>query len=181
MSKILVLNGAPRKDGNTADLIRAFIEGALENHNEVKEVYLSDKNIHQCMGCTACMKNGGNCVQQDDMSIVYEGFEWAEVIVFASPVYFASITGILKMTNDRLFALWNKYLGTEKLKKKSVLLLTSAAPMVNQPIGWYSQFEKYNGWENLGIVCGKGAGMGVGKAKDPIGLEKAKELGKSIS
>ncbi len=179
MATILILNGAPRKDGNTADLIRAFAEGALESHNEVKEIYLADKTIHECMGCTTCMRNGGRCVQQDDMVAVYEGFAWADVIVFASPVYFASITGILKMVNDRLFAVWSHYSG-KRGAKKSVLLLTSAAPMVDQPIGWYSQFEKYSGWKNLGIVCGRGAGMGVGKATDPAGAAKARELGKSI-
>lgn len=73
MSKILILNAAPRKNGNTADLICAFTEGALENQNEVRDIYLADKAIHTCMGCTACTRNGGNCVQKDDMYLVYDG------------------------------------------------------------------------------------------------------------
>ncbi|MDO4648792.1 MAG: flavodoxin family protein [Eubacteriales bacterium] len=135
MSNILILNSAARKNGNTADLIHAFTEGAAENGNEVKEIYLADKTIRTCLGCVACTKNGGSCVQKDDMNLVYEGIEWADVIVFASPIYFNSITGLLKMVNDRMFAYWNKHFlsGGEPPKKKTALILSSVSIVLFLP------------------------------------------------
>ncbi len=182
MSNILILNSAARKNGNTADLIRAFTEGAMENNNDVKEIYLADKNIHTCLGCTSCTKNGGNCIQKDDMTQVYSGMEWADVIVFASPLYFNSITGLLKMVNDRMFAYWNKHFlsGKESPKKKTALILSSAAQSPTQALGWYSFFELYGKWENLGVINGAGAGLGIGKAEDTAGITQSRELGKSI-
>ncbi len=182
MSNILILNSAARKNGNTADLIRAFTKGATENGNEVREIYLADKNIHTCLGCTACTRNGGNCVQKDDMSLVYDGMEWADVIVFASPLYFNSITGLLKMVNDRMFSYWNKHFlsGRETPNKKTVLILSSAAQAPTQALGWYSFFEKYANWENLGVINGAGNGLGIGKADDKVGVSQARELGASI-
>ncbi len=182
MSNILILNSAARKKGNTADLIHSFTEGAKENGNEIREIYLADKNIHTCLGCTACTKNGGNCVQKDDMSLVYDGMEWADVIVFASPIYFNSITGLLKMVNDRMFSYWNKHFlsGSETPKKKTALILTSAGHSLDQALGWYSFFEQYGHWENLGVIGGSGNGLGIGKAEDPTGMKEARELGTSI-
>ncbi len=182
MSNIFILNSAARKNGNTADLIKAFTEGAAENGNEVREIYLANKNIHTCLGCVACTKNGGNCVQKDDMSLVYEGMEWADVIVFASPIYFNSITGLLKMVNDRMFSYWNKHFlsGSVTPKKKTALILSSAAQAPSQALGWYRFFEQYGHWENLGVVNGAGSGLGIGKTDDPDGMEKARALGISI-
>lgn len=182
MSNILILNSAARKKGNTADLIHAFTEGATENGNEVREIYLANKNIHTCLGCVACTKNGGNCVQKDDMSLVYDGMEWADVIVFASPLYFNSITGLLKMVNDRMFSYWNKHYlsGGPAPAKKTALILSSAAQAPAQALGWYSFFEQYGKWENLGVINGAGSGLGIGKVEDPTGLAQARELGKSI-
>ncbi|MDO4622431.1 MAG: flavodoxin family protein [Eubacteriales bacterium] len=182
MSNILILNSAARKNGNTADLIHAFTEAATKNGNIVREIYLADKNIHTCLGCTACTRNGGNCVQKDDMSIIYDGMEWADVIVFASPIYFNSITGLLKMVNDRMFSYWNKHFlsGRETPKKKTALILTSAGHSLEQALGWYSFFELYGKWENLGVINGSGSGLGIGKADDKMGIAQARELGASI-
>ena len=51
MAKILILNGSPRKNGATASLMNALIEGAKENGNEIKEDYITSMNIKDCIGC----------------------------------------------------------------------------------------------------------------------------------
>ena len=167
MSKILILNGSPRKNGKTASLVNAFIEGAEAAGNEVKNLYLTGKNLSGCLGCEACKKNGGYCVQKDDMEKVNDDFLWAEVIVFASPVYWGTISAQLKIAVDRLFALFNRY-PSDDLKKKCVLIMTAGAPMYEQSQAFYDIFMQYLGWENLGEI------LGAGKE------EEAKALGSGI-
>ena len=167
MSKILILNGSPRKNGKTASLVNAFTEGAKSAGNEVKDFYLPGMNISGCMGCEACKKNDGHCVQKDDMEEVNDAFLWADVIVFASPVYWGNISGQLKIAIDRLFALFNRY-HSDELKKKCVLIMTAAAPMYELSQGFYGIFMQYLGWENLGEI------LGAGKE------EEAKALGLSM-
>ena len=67
MKKILILNGSPRKNGSTASLVKAFTDGANNAGNEVRDFYLSDMKINGCLACEACSRNGGHCVQKDEM------------------------------------------------------------------------------------------------------------------
>lgn len=68
MSKqVLVLVGSPRKHGNTDRLADKFIRGAQEADHRVEKVYLKERKINKCLGCGACQRNGGACVQKDDM------------------------------------------------------------------------------------------------------------------
>ena len=90
VKKIIILNGAARKSGNTAKLIKAFTDGANAAGNTVREFYLVDMNIHGCTGCERC-GNTKRCVQLDDMQEIYEAFEQADAVVFASPVYLWTI------------------------------------------------------------------------------------------
>lgn len=100
MKSIIILNGAGKKNGNTAAMIRAFSDAAKANGNEIKEFYLQTMNIHGCLDCGGChRKEKGSlepCVQKDDMYQIYPAFREADVIVFASPVYWWDVTGTLK-------------------------------------------------------------------------------------
>ena len=102
MKKIMILNGSPRKNGKTASLVKAFTEGAESVGNEVEEFYIDGMNIASCKACEACSRNGGHCPQKDDMEKVNEAYIWADVIVFASPMYWGTISGQLKTAVDRL-------------------------------------------------------------------------------
>ena len=87
--KIVILNGSPRKNGNTANLIKAFTEGAQSAGHSVTEFFLDGMTIHGCKGCF-----GGNsnkvcpCVQKDDMARIYPAVKECDVIVLASPLYY---------------------------------------------------------------------------------------------
>ena len=86
--KIVVLNGSPRVNGNTAAMTKAFAEGAAEAGHEVEIVPVAKLKIAGCLGCEYChTKGGGKCVQKDDMRKLYPLLEEAEMIVFASPIY----------------------------------------------------------------------------------------------
>lgn len=99
MAKICILNGAGKKNGNTAAMIKVFADAAAANGNEIKEFYLQTMNIHSCLDCGGCRrkeKNSENpCVQKDDMAEIYAAFKNVDVLVFASPVYWWDITGII--------------------------------------------------------------------------------------
>ena len=94
-------------------------------------------------------------------------FMTADVVVFASPLYFWTISGTLKTATDRLYAELRN-LGYSKFPRKSVLLMTAGGSDYNQAVRWYETFERNLGWTNLGEV------LGTGKTKE------AEMLGASI-
>ena len=103
--KIIILNGSPRKTGNTSSLTAAVAEGAKAAGNEVTEFHLASMNIRGCLGCWCGGKDKAcPCVQQDDMQQIYPVYQAADVVVLASPLYYWFISGWLKNTFDRLFA-----------------------------------------------------------------------------
>lgn len=157
MKKILILNGAGRNNGSTSALIKSFSDGAHSAGHEVREFFLHRMNIHGCINCQGCARANADsvnpCVQKDDMAQIFEAFLWCDVVVFASPIYWFSITGQLKTAVDRLYAMYRRH-GVDKLKKSTVMLLTAGAPVFDQPLSWYAYFEKMMGWPNLGTVLG---------------------------
>ena len=159
MSKIMILNGAARKNGNTAALVKAFKEGALKAGNEVLEFYLQDMSIHGCLGCNGCSEASQGtlnpCVQKDDMAEINECFVSSDIVVFASPLYFWTITGTLKIVSDRLYAQL-KSLGYGGFPRKSVLLMTAGSSDYSQATRWHETYERNLGWTNLGEVLGAG-------------------------
>ena len=103
--KIIILNGSPRKKGNTAALTAEFTKGAKEAGNEVTEFFLGEMNIHGCIGCFGGGKNPESpCVQKDDMDKIYPVYKEADIVVLATPLYYWTISGQLKAAFDRLFA-----------------------------------------------------------------------------
>ena len=154
----MILNGAARKNGNTAKLIKAFTEGAISAGNEVKEFYLQEMNINGCLGCEHCSAAKNlkvACIQKDDMAQINEDFGSADVVVFASPVYFWTISGTLKTVTDRLYAQLRS-LGYSGFQRKSVLLMTAGGSDYSQAVRWYETFERNLHWNNLGEVLGAG-------------------------
>lgn len=124
MSKIVVLVGSMRKGGNTDLLSQAFAEGANEN-NDVEIVSVADYKVNPCIGCNSCFTREGNeCFQNDDMSIIYEKLRSADIVVAASPVYFYGISAELKAMIDRLHTpMRNEF----KIKKLALLLVGAAS------------------------------------------------------
>ena len=154
--KVMVLNGAARKKGNTTKLVEAFADGAQSAGNQVKIFYLDGMEIHSCKGCLKAGRDSKSpCTQKDDMEKIYAEFESADVVVFASPLYFWTITGTLKTVADRLYAEL-ECLGYSRFSKKSVLLMTADGGDYSQAVTWYRTYENNLRWENLGEVLGKG-------------------------
>ena len=153
--KVIILNGAARKNGNTAKLVDAFTEGAESVGTQIKNFYLDGMEIHSCKGCLKAGRDSQSpCSQKDDMDQIYAEFEDADVVVFASPLYFWTVTGTLKTVADRLYAEL-ECLGYNQFPKKSALLMTADGDDYSQAVAWYRTYERNLGWKNLGEVLGK--------------------------
>lgn len=159
MKEILILNGAARKNGSTKKLIDAFTRGAESVGNRVTEFYLQDMEIRGCRGCGGCSRGNATpenpCVQADDMAKIYAAFVKADVVVFASPIYFWSITGTLKTVADRLYAEL-RCLGYGDFPREGILLMTAGGSDYSQAVSWYRHYSTNLGWKNSGEILGAG-------------------------
>lgn len=103
--RVLVINGSPRAKGNSDLLCDEFIRGAEEAGHQVEKISLREKKIAPCRACYACFKTGA-CVQKDDMAEILEKAEASDVLLLASPTYFLTMSGQMKVMIDRLLPKW---------------------------------------------------------------------------
>lgn len=105
--KIYVICGSPRKNGNTAQMCKAFAEGTKEAGAEVEIVHLYDLDYNGCFSCFACKLKGGKhygeCVYPDGLHELLQNVLHADGVVFASPIYFGDVTGQMRAFLERLF------------------------------------------------------------------------------
>ena len=178
--KIMILNGSPRANGNTAALIEAFTKGAREAGNEVTCFDLQRMNIHPCLGCCKGGRNPDSpCVQKDDMDRIYPAYREADVVVLASPLYYWTISGQLKCAFDRLFAIAECDANYANPTKESALLMAAEGYGFEETLYWYDRIMNHIHWTDKGkVLCG-----GVMNAGDIAGnskLDEAYRLGKNI-
>ena len=179
--KIVILNGSPRRKGNTSALVKAFTEGAESSGNTVTEFFLDGMKIHGCKGCF-----GGHssrecpCVQKDDMGKIYPAVKECDVIILASPLYYWNISGQIRTAVDRLFALEE---GDGNLLRghgrSCALLMVAEGNWFDDVLLYYSHLMEHLRWKNLGSVLAGGNGD-VGDIEGKPEIQKAYELGKSI-
>ena len=188
MSKnIVILNGSPRKHGNTATLCDAFVEGAEAARNHVTRFDLQTMNIHGCLGC---MKGGKDpqspCVQKDDMALIYPAYKEADIVVLASPMYYWGFSSQLKAAFDRLFAVAELDSEYRNPIKNCVLLMAAEGntPENGKPVlDYYHTLLEQLGWHDLGSILAGGV-LQIGDILKNGGheaLKQAKELGASLS
>ena len=178
--KIIVLNGSPRKNGNTSALVKAFREGAESAGHSVTEFWLEGMKINGCRGCCAGGKNPESpCVQKDDMAQIYLAYKEADVVVLASPLYYWTISGQLKCAFDRLFAVAECDPGYTNPRKESALLMAAEGNGFEETVYWYDRLMGHIGWKDCGkVLCG--GVMAVGDIEGKPELEEARRLGASI-
>lgn len=153
--KILVLNGSPRPNGATADMVKAFARGAEEAGHTVNVVCAAQKNVKGCMACEYChTKGNGACVQKDDMQELYPEFLSADMVVFASPIYYFTLSAQLQAVIHRTYAF-----GIPKNVKKTALILSSGDADVYAPaIGEYENaIVAWWGAEDMGVFTAHGS------------------------
>lgn len=179
--KIVILNGSPRKSGNTSALVKAFTKGAQSAANTVVEFFLDQMDIHGCKGCF-----GGHsskecpCAQKDDMTQIYSAIKDCEVVVLATPLYYWTISGQLKTAIDRLFALEE---GDGNLLRGNgrscALLMAAEGHGFEDVVTYFDHLMEHLRWENLGHVLA-GGNMEVDDIAGKAELDEAYKLGASI-
>ncbi len=170
---ILVLNGSPHMDGNTAAMVKAFVEGASEKGHIITVENVCRKKIAGCLACEYChTKGNGKCIQQDDMQEIYPVLEDAEMIVLASPVYYHSFTGQLQCAINRIYAL-----DKPKNLKKAALILSSGSDHVycGAIYEYQNSFLNYLKLEDMGIYSAFGK-----QNKSEEKLNELREFGRSL-
>ena len=176
--KVLIISTSMRKNGNSDMLAGAFARGAEESGNEVETVSLVDKRIAFCRGCFACQKTG-RCIIDDDAVSVTEKISDAEVVVWATPIYYYEMTGQMKTMIDRANALFVK-----DYQFRDVYMLSTAAEedasacerAITGLKGWIACFPKsrFAGSVFAGGVTDKGDITGS-KA-----LDEAYDMGRNV-
>lgn len=179
MSKIVILVGSTRRNGNTDLLSQAFAKGAMENGNEVETISVADHKVAPCKGCNVCFeKDGHECIQRDDMAEIYYKLQSADILVIASPVYFYGISAALKAIIDRL----HTPMRDDFRIKKLALLLVGAATLPELFDAIKIQYKlvlNFFNLEDAGMVLVRGV-KEKGDIKNTTALDEAYRLGLSI-
>jgi multimeric flavodoxin WrbA len=159
MKNVLAFNGSIRKSGNTAILLKRFLDGAKANTKYIDSVYTHELNLEYCRGCLRCNLVGHCTLHNDVWNQLSEKILDADVLVFATPVYFHHVTAPMKRLLDRFRSFVKvliteselEYLPWHKWKKDFVLILTmgssnalEAAPVIDL----FNFFKTVLGQEN---------------------------------
>lgn len=113
---VLMVLGSPRKNSNSAILAQSVMQGIADGGGTCEAVRLAKLDVHPCLGCGGCEKEG-RCVINDDMQSLYEKIVAADRIVIVSPIYFYGVTAQAKAFIDRCQALWSrKYLLKQRIR-----------------------------------------------------------------
>ena len=107
MKKVIILNGSPRKNFNTALALKEALKGCERSGAEVEYIDLFDIDFKGCRSCFACKLKGGKsfgkCGYPDDLTPVLDTISQADGVVLASPIYFGDVTGVARSLIERLF------------------------------------------------------------------------------
>jgi multimeric flavodoxin WrbA len=101
MSKILAINGSPRKEGNTAQMLRAVLETCAAAGVETEFYQAGGRPLRGCQACGGCARHIGRCAVDDWLNELYPKMAAADAIVLGSPTYFGDLTPELKAVIDR--------------------------------------------------------------------------------
>lgn len=178
MKKVLIVSTSPRANSNSEALAKAFARGAQEAGHEAELVSLRGKTINFCRGCFVCQEKK-RCVIRDDADVICQRALNADVLVFATPIYYYEMSGQLKTLLDRLNPLF-----PSDYAFRDVYLLTSAAEdeetvprrAVSGVEGWIECFER----AKLAGTVFMGGVTAAGESPAHPALEQAYRMGKEV-
>ena len=149
---ILILQGSPRANGNTAWMAEEYRKAAEADGHRVTLVNVARKKIAGCLACEHCHgKGAGACIQKDDMQELYPLLAEAEVLVLASPIYYFTLSAQIQAPIQRIYNM-NK---PPKLRKAALLLSSYSPDVYDGAVGEYRGICGYWQVEDTGIVTAK--------------------------
>lgn len=128
--KVLGIAASPRRNGNSEILLDKVLEGASSKGAETEKIVTDELDIRPCRSEDSCRKDG-KCFVDDDMGFILKKLKEADGVVVASPVYFGSLPGQLKVIIDRCQPIWVdrfilKKKRIAKTEKKGIFISTSS-------------------------------------------------------
>ncbi len=180
--KVVVVSSSPRRNGNSEVLADQFIKGAKEAGHDVEKIVLSQYKINPCIGCEYCRKHDHQCFQKDDADEIIKKIVDCDAFVFATPIYFYSLSAQIKILIDRFFA--REYeIRESETRKKAYLILTSGTPNIEDAAPTVESFRGFirvlRTVDEGGIVYGLGA-FNRGDAQNHKAYQEAYEMGLNI-
>mgnify|MGYP004715943847 CR=1 FL=1 len=176
---VLIISTSLRNNANSEILAHEVERGAKESNNNVEFVTLKDKEIKFCKGCLACQKVG-KCIINDDANEITSKMKEADVIVWATPVYYYEMAGQMKTMIDRANSLFH----TGKNFSEVYLVTTSAddskgvsKTVLNGINGWIACFD---GVELKGCLEAGGLEEASSVLNRKDLLDEAYNMGKNI-
>ena len=178
MKKILVISSSLRTKSNSQALAESFAKGAQEAGHEVEMVSLRGKDIKFCQGCLSCVKTG-QCTIKDDAPEIVKKMHDADVIAFATPIYYYEMCGQMKTLLDRANPLYDSdYHFTDIYRLSSAAEDEAHVPerAVSGLEGWIACFER----ARLAGSVFAGGVTAPGEIAGHPALQTAYEMGKNI-
>ena len=177
--KILLINGSPHANGNTAIALNEMIKVFQAEGVETNLVHVGGKDIRGCTACGNCF-NLGKCVFDDAVNETAPLFEQADGFVVGAPVYYSSPNGTILSFLDRLFYSTNKINKTMKVGASVVICRRGGAASA------YDVLNKYFGISGMPIASGQYWNMVYGRsegeaAQDAEGLQSMRTLAKNMT
>ncbi len=188
MAKVLFITSSWKKKNNSDCLVTHAAEGAEESGHDVKMVDVAGLHIGPCRVCMICQKmRNGRCVQQDDMDQFYPMLEEADVLVFASPVYWFNLCSHILQFIDRCYPLMAKRMpdGRGCLSRKKIGLVLTYGGKDTVDSGGVNAIRSmqdicsYTGAFFAGALYG-GTSGGSGMTKDTDLREAARGYGAAL-
>lgn len=179
MKKVLIVSSSLRKDSNSQLLAEELKRGAADAGNQAELISLAGKKISFCTGCLSCQKTL-RCAIRDDAAEIAEKAKGADVLVFATPIYYYEMSGQLKTLLDRCNPLF-----PSDYAFRDVYLLATAADSDESAVdgavkgleGWISCFEKAR---LAGVLRGVGIDGAGEVRRHPELLARAYSIGRRI-
>ncbi len=176
--KIIVLLGSPNVNGSTKLLVKQFEKGAIEAGHSVEIFDVTKAKIGSCFGCVHCGYEGP-CVQNDDMQNLKASILNADMVVFATPLYYYGMTAQLKATIDR-FCFFNSSLTRKHIKSALITVAWNSDSWTFEALeNHYRTLVRYLQMQDQGMILGKGCGTPSMTANSKYMLD-AYKFGKSL-
>jgi len=178
--RTVVLHGSPRRGRNSDTLVESFLRGLTESGvHEVTHFYLNDMEIRPCQGCLDCAEPPHDCVIGDDMTAISGAYREADLVVWATPMYWGYLTAQMKTVQDRMEALaWSGFGG------KVFAVIVTYRHHCESAVAMFERICPHFDVELHTLVCrtyDPETGRDIPIEERPGSMEEAYELGRELS
>ncbi len=187
--KVIAINGSPRKNGNTATILKEVLAGAADRGAETRFIHLNDLNMKGCQGCLFCRENLGQCALKDDFQDVLEEMKKCDAVALGTPIYAFNVTGQFKCFLDRCFCFTEM---DEETGYKSVLPAGKKVAFISSQgnedpeayrniIDYVQLLLSFLSSASTEIITQTGTEDKDSARKDGVLMERARDLGRSLA